>query len=108
MHATKMRPVAVDGKVEVRPVMYLALTYDHRLIDGRYVLCPPCPRRLLWGGECIAAPPVLRGTALLRRTHACLQRLFSSAYLALCSEAVTFLCSIRDKVEDPARLLLDL
>jgi 2-oxoglutarate dehydrogenase E2 component (dihydrolipoamide succinyltransferase) len=35
MHATKMRPVAVDGKVEIRPVMYLALTYDHRLIDGR-------------------------------------------------------------------------
>ena len=35
MHATKMRPVAIDGKVEVRPVMYLALTYDHRLIDGR-------------------------------------------------------------------------
>jgi 2-oxoglutarate dehydrogenase E2 component (dihydrolipoamide succinyltransferase) len=37
MHATKYRPVAVDGKVEIRPVMYLALTYDHRLIDGRYV-----------------------------------------------------------------------
>jgi 2-oxoglutarate dehydrogenase E2 component (dihydrolipoamide succinyltransferase) len=58
MHATKMRPVAVGGKVEVRPIMYLALTYDHRLIDGR--------------------------------------------------EAVTFLCSIRDKVEDPRRLLLGL
>jgi len=58
MHATKPRPVAVDGKVEIRPMMYLALTYDHRLIDGR--------------------------------------------------EAVTFLCSIRDKIEDPARLLLNL
>lgn len=58
MHATKMRPVAVDGKVEIRPVMFLALTYDHRLIDGR--------------------------------------------------EAVTFLCSIRDKIEDPRRLLLGL
>lgn len=58
MHATKMRPVAVDGKVEIRPVMYLALTYDHRLIDGR--------------------------------------------------EAVTTLCDIRDKIEDPARMLLDL
>jgi 2-oxoglutarate dehydrogenase E2 component (dihydrolipoamide succinyltransferase) len=30
-----MRPMAVNGKVEIRPMMYLALTYDHRLIDGR-------------------------------------------------------------------------
>ena len=58
MHATKMRPVAINGKVEIRPIMYLALTYDHRLIDGR--------------------------------------------------EAVTFLASVRDKVEDPRRLLLGL
>ena len=58
MHATKMRPVAVNGTVEVRPVMYLALTYDHRLVDGR--------------------------------------------------EAVTFLCSVRDKIEDPSRMLLGL
>merc|ERR1712150_179868 len=35
MHATKMRPVVVDGAVVARPMMYLALTYDHRLIDGR-------------------------------------------------------------------------
>lgn len=35
MHATKMRPVVVDGVVVPRPMMYLALTYDHRLIDGR-------------------------------------------------------------------------
>lgn len=35
MHAIKERPVAVEGKVEVRPMMYVALTYDHRLIDGR-------------------------------------------------------------------------
>ena len=35
MHATKMRPMAVNGKVEIRPMMYVALTYDHRLIDGR-------------------------------------------------------------------------
>lgn len=58
MHATKMRPVAINGEVKIRPIMYLALTYDHRLIDGR--------------------------------------------------EAVTFLASLRDKVEDPKRLLLDL
>lgn len=35
MHATKDRPVAINGKVEIRPIMYVALTYDHRLIDGR-------------------------------------------------------------------------
>ena len=35
MHNIIQRPVAVDGKVEVRPVMYLALSYDHRIIDGR-------------------------------------------------------------------------
>ncbi|PVD25627.1 hypothetical protein C0Q70_13286 [Pomacea canaliculata] len=35
MHAIFDRPVAVGGKVEIRPMMYIALTYDHRLIDGR-------------------------------------------------------------------------
>lgn len=35
MHAIKDRPVAVDGEVLIRPMMYLALSYDHRLIDGR-------------------------------------------------------------------------
>eukprot|EP01134_Creolimax_fragrantissima_P000092 CFRG0092T1 len=35
MHGTFQRPVAVDGKVEIRPMMYIALTYDHRLVDGR-------------------------------------------------------------------------
>lgn len=58
MHATKMRAVVVDGQVVARPMMYLALTYDHRLIDGR--------------------------------------------------EAVTFLKSIAQKIEDPQRLLLTL
>merc|ERR1719456_1619454 len=58
MHATKDRPVAVNGQVVVWPMMYLALTYDHRLVDGR--------------------------------------------------EAVTFLCSVRDKVEHPERTLLEL
>ena len=58
MHATKLRPVVVNGKIEARPMMYVALTYDHRLIDGR--------------------------------------------------EAVTFLKSIQAKIEDPARLLLQL
>ncbi|GIL53365.1 hypothetical protein Vafri_8984 [Volvox africanus] len=58
MHAIVDRPVAVKGKVEIRPVMNVALTYDHRLIDGR--------------------------------------------------EAVTFLRRIKDVVEDPRRLLLDI
>jgi 2-oxoglutarate dehydrogenase E2 component (dihydrolipoamide succinyltransferase) len=35
LHAIKDRPVAVDGEVRIRPIMYLALSYDHRLIDGR-------------------------------------------------------------------------
>ncbi|KAI6779687.1 Dihydrolipoyllysine-residue succinyltransferase [Emericellopsis cladophorae] len=35
LHAIKEKPVAVNGKVEIRPMMYLALTYDHRLLDGR-------------------------------------------------------------------------
>ena len=35
MHAIQPRPVAVDGQVEIRPMMNLALSYDHRLIDGK-------------------------------------------------------------------------
>ena len=35
MHATKERPMVVDGKIEIRPMMYVALSYDHRIIDGR-------------------------------------------------------------------------
>ncbi|KAJ5594551.1 uncharacterized protein N7459_000759 [Penicillium hispanicum] len=35
LHAIKDRPVVVNGKIEIRPMMYLALTYDHRLLDGR-------------------------------------------------------------------------
>ncbi|KDD74747.1 2-oxoacid dehydrogenases acyltransferase [Helicosporidium sp. ATCC 50920] len=58
MHATNMRPMVVDGVVMPRPMMYIALTYDHRLIDGR--------------------------------------------------EAVTFLKHIKEAVEDPRKMLLDL
>ncbi|KAF9392538.1 2-oxoglutarate dehydrogenase complex E2 component [Podila verticillata] len=57
MHAIKERPVVVNGKIEIRPMMYLALTYDHRIIDGR--------------------------------------------------EATTFLVKLKEVLEDPARLLLD-
>ncbi|WP_454442659.1 2-oxoglutarate dehydrogenase complex dihydrolipoyllysine-residue succinyltransferase [Vibrio bathopelagicus] len=57
MHKIQDRPMAVDGKVEILPMMYLALSYDHRLIDGR--------------------------------------------------ESVGFLVTIKELLEDPARLLLD-
>ncbi len=58
MHKIQERPVAVGGKVEIRPMMYLALSYDHRVIDGK--------------------------------------------------EAVTFLVRVKENLEDPARLVLDL
>ncbi len=58
MHNIVQRPVAVDGKVEIRPMMYLALSYDHRIVDGK--------------------------------------------------EAVTFLVAVKNAIEDPQRLLLDL
>ncbi|MGE4170997.1 MAG: 2-oxo acid dehydrogenase subunit E2, partial [Methylocystis sp.] len=35
MHKIEERPVVVDGKIEARPMMYLALSYDHRLVDGK-------------------------------------------------------------------------
>jgi len=57
MHAIQDRPVAVDGQVVIRPMMYVALSYDHRMVDGR--------------------------------------------------EAVSFLVRIKQYVEDPRRLLLD-
>ncbi|MHB8877213.1 MAG: 2-oxoglutarate dehydrogenase complex dihydrolipoyllysine-residue succinyltransferase [Myxococcaceae bacterium] len=57
MHAIKDRPVAQGGQVVIRPMMYLALSYDHRLIDGREAVqflirikdCVEDPRRLLLG-----------------------------------------------------------
>ncbi len=58
MHKIQERPMAVDGKVEILPMMYLALSYDHRLIDGK--------------------------------------------------EAVQFLVAVKNFIEDPARLLLDI
>jgi 2-oxoglutarate dehydrogenase E2 component (dihydrolipoamide succinyltransferase) len=55
MHAIKDRPMAVNGKVEIRPMMYLALSYDHRLVDGKEAVtflnrikdCLEQPARLL-------------------------------------------------------------
>ncbi|KAI8640765.1 dihydrolipoyllysine-residue succinyltransferase E2 component [Parasitella parasitica] len=57
MHSIKERPIAVNGKVEIRPMMYVALTYDHRLVDGREAVTflvrikelVEDPRRLLLG-----------------------------------------------------------
>ena len=55
MHKIQPRPIAVDGKVEVRPMMYIALSYDHRLVDGREAVtflvrvkeCLEAPERLI-------------------------------------------------------------
>ncbi len=44
MHAIQDRPVARDGQVEIRPMMYVALSYDHRLVDGREAV--GCLRRI--------------------------------------------------------------
>jgi 2-oxoglutarate dehydrogenase E2 component (dihydrolipoamide succinyltransferase) len=58
LHSIQDRPVAVNGQVVIRPMMYIALTYDHRIVDGR--------------------------------------------------EAVGFLKTIKEVIEDPARLFLEL
>ena len=57
MHKIQERPIAVAGKVEIRPMMYLAVSYDHRIIDGREAVlflvkvkeCIEDPERLLLG-----------------------------------------------------------
>ena len=56
MHATKLRPVVRGGQIVARPVMYVALTYDHRIIDGREAVlflrkikeCVEDPRQILF------------------------------------------------------------
>jgi 2-oxoglutarate dehydrogenase E2 component (dihydrolipoamide succinyltransferase) len=58
MHKIQERPVAINGEIVIRPMMYVALSYDHRLIDGQ--------------------------------------------------EAVRFLVTLKDFLEEPARILLDL
>ena len=45
MHKIQERPMVIDGKIEIRPMMYLALSYDHRIVDGKEVL--EDPQRLL-------------------------------------------------------------
>lgn len=59
MHNIVERPVAIDGKVEIRPIMYVALSYDHRIIDGRESVgflvkvkeMLENPERILFGGK---------------------------------------------------------
>lgn len=59
MHNIVERPVAIDGKVEIRPIMYLALSYDHRIIDGKESVgflvkvkeMLENPERMLFGGK---------------------------------------------------------
>lgn len=59
MHKIQERPMVIDGKVEVRPMMYLALSYDHRIIDGKesvsfLVMVKDLlehPERMLFGGK---------------------------------------------------------
>ncbi len=58
MHKIDKRPVVIGDKIEIRPMMYLALSYDHRIVDGR--------------------------------------------------EAVTFLVRVKECIEDPQRILLDM
>ncbi len=56
MHAIKNRPVVVDDQIVIRPMMYLALSYDHRMIDGREAVsflvtvkdCIENPERMLF------------------------------------------------------------
>jgi 2-oxoglutarate dehydrogenase E2 component (dihydrolipoamide succinyltransferase) len=57
MHSIQQRPVAIDGRVEIRPMMYLALSYDHRVVDGKEAVtflirikdCIENPARMLVG-----------------------------------------------------------
>ena len=55
MHTIQQRPIAFDGEVAIRPMMYLALSYDHRIVDGKEAVtflirikdCIENPMRLL-------------------------------------------------------------
>jgi 2-oxoglutarate dehydrogenase E2 component (dihydrolipoamide succinyltransferase) len=55
MHTIQERPVGIEGRIELRPMMYVALSYDHRIIDGREAVsflvrvkqCVEHPERIL-------------------------------------------------------------
>ena len=61
MHKIQERPVAVAGKIEVRPMMYLALTYDHRIVDGKEAVT------FLGPGQGSAGGPRAGGAGYLKR-----------------------------------------
>ena len=51
MHKIQERPVVVAGKIEIRPMMYLALSYDHRIVDGREAVTLPGAGQGVPGGS---------------------------------------------------------
>jgi 2-oxoglutarate dehydrogenase E2 component (dihydrolipoamide succinyltransferase) len=63
MHKIQERPMVVGGKIEVRPMMYLALSYDHRVIDGKEAVISWCASRRPGGSGAAGAgsltPPAL-------------------------------------------------
>lgn len=67
MHSIQQRPMVVDGVITPRPMMYVALSYDHRLIDGREVCCLPDSRVPVLEACCfrqdISSPPMGSGVA---------------------------------------------
>ncbi len=69
MHNTKERPVAVNGQVVIRPMMYLALSYDHRIIDGREAVLRWSRSRKRWKIQpvCCSRLTARNGTAKAQR-----------------------------------------
>jgi 2-oxoglutarate dehydrogenase E2 component (dihydrolipoamide succinyltransferase) len=82
IHAIKEKPVVVNGEIVIRPIMVVALTYDHRLLDGR--------EAVTMLGESLAR---LRPTFRMSVDH---------DPLSLCN-----LVRIKEYIEDPARMLLE-
>ena len=62
MHKIQERPMAVGGKVEIRPMMYVALTYDHRIVDGSEAVIVPGARE----GRHRGSAPADAGRLILR------------------------------------------
>ena len=65
MHKIQDRPVAVAGKIEIRPMMYLALSYDHRIVDGREAVS-----FLVRVKECLE-DPAQAGAGIVMRESCC-------------------------------------
>ena len=69
MHKIQERPVAVDGEIRIRPMMYLALSYDHRIVDGREAV-----GFLVRVKECIEDPRAAAAGRLIRAPGAAAAR----------------------------------